>query len=36
MKMKKKFSLKQNLELDEELNENVLLNLNTAFVSKLY
>ena len=30
---KDKISLKQDLELDEELNENVLLNLNTAFLS---
>jgi len=30
---KDKFSLKHNLELDEKLNENALLNLNTAFLS---
>jgi len=30
---KDKFSLKHDLELDEQLNENALLNLNTAFLS---
>ena len=30
---KDKFSLKHDLELDEQLNENALLNLNTAFIS---
>ena len=30
---KDKFSLKYDLELDEQLNENALLNLNTAFLS---
>ena len=30
---KDKFSLKHDLELDEKLNENALLNLNTAFLS---
>ncbi|WP_435087582.1 Fe-S cluster assembly protein SufD [Candidatus Pelagibacter bacterium nBUS_29] len=30
---KEKISINQNLELDNELNENVLLNLNTAFLS---
>ncbi|WP_435095607.1 Fe-S cluster assembly protein SufD [Candidatus Pelagibacter bacterium nBUS_27] len=30
---KEKISINQNLELDNELNENVLINLNTAFLS---
>ena len=30
---KDRFSLKHDLELDEQLNENALLNLNTAFLS---
>ena len=30
---KDRFSLKHDLELDEQLNENALLNLNTAFIS---